>query len=145
MLYIVVLFVEEGVEKVYIFVRLNICYKGDFKYGCFEMCVKLLLGQGSWFVFWMFFIDYVYGGWLKLGEIDIMEVVNLKVVDVDGNVELNIYGILYYGCEWLNNVNLGKVYVLFDGVNFVDDFYIYVIEWQEGEICWYMDGYLYVI
>lgn len=45
----------------------------------------------------MMLIDSVYGGWLCFGEIDIMEVVNLKVVDVDGNFEVYIYGMLYYG------------------------------------------------
>lgn len=45
----------------------------------------------------MMFIDEVYGGWLCFGEIDIVEVVNLKVVDVEGNLESYIYGIFYYG------------------------------------------------
>lgn len=44
----------------------------------------------------------MYGGWLCFGEIDIVELVNLKVL-IDDGVELNIYGMFYYGKEWLNN------------------------------------------
>ncbi|MCP4237653.1 MAG: glycoside hydrolase family 16 protein, partial [Aestuariibacter sp.] len=143
MLHIVALPAEEGAEKAYTSARLNTRYKGDFKYGRFEMRAKLPSGQGSWPAFWMLPTDYVYGGWPKSGEIDIMEAVNLKVADADGNVESNIYGTLHYGREWPNNVNSGKAYALPDGVNPADDFHTYAIEWQEGEIRWYMDGYLY--
>ncbi|MEC7823144.1 MAG: family 16 glycosylhydrolase [Pseudomonadota bacterium] len=143
MLHIVALPAEEGAEKAYTSARLNTRYKGDFKYGRFEMRAKLPSGQGSWPAFWMLPTDYVYGGWPKSGEIDIMEAVNLKVADADGNVESNIYGTLHYGREWPNNVNSGKAYALPDGVNPADDFHTYAIEWQEGEIRWYIDGYLY--
>ncbi|HCB15477.1 MAG TPA: glycosyl hydrolase family 16, partial [Alteromonas sp.] len=73
MLHIVALPAEEGAEKPYTSARLNTRYKGDFKYGRFEMRAKLPSGQGSWPAFWMLPTDYVYGGWPKSGEIDIME------------------------------------------------------------------------
>ena len=110
MLHIVALPAEEGAEKPYTSARLNTRYKGDFKYGRFEMRAKLPSGQGSWPAFWMLPTDYVYGGWPKSGEIDIMEAVNLKVADEEGNVESNIHGTLHYGRDWPNNVNSGKAY-----------------------------------
>ncbi|TPV59722.1 glycoside hydrolase family 16 protein [Aestuariibacter sp. GS-14] len=143
MLHIVALPAEEGAEKPYTSARLNTRYKGDFKYGRFEMRAKLPSGQGSWPAFWMLPTDYVYGGWPRSGEIDIMEAVNLKVADADGNVEAYVHGTLHYGQEWPNNKKSGKAYLLADGANPADDFHTYAIEWQEGEIRWYMDGYLY--
>ncbi len=87
--------------------------------------------------------DEVYGGWPRSGEIDIMEAVNLKALDADGNPESHIHGTLHYGQEWPNNDSSGKAYSLPDGANPADDFHTYAVEWQEGEIRWYMDDYLY--
>ena len=143
MLNIVALPAAEGAEKPYTSARLNTKYKADFKYGRIEMRAKLPSGQGSWPAFWMLPTDEVYGGWPKSGEIDIVEAVNLKVANEDGSVESNIHGTLHYGRDWPNNVSSGKAYALPDGVNPADDFHTYAIEWQEGEIRWYMDGYLY--
>ena len=134
---------EEGAPLPYTSARLNTRYKADFKYGRFEMRAKLPQGQGSWPAFWMLPTDYVYGGWPKSGEIDIIEAVNLKTVDAEGNVEANVYGTLHYGQAWPANKESGKAYLLPDMANPADDFHKYAIEWQEGEIRWYVDDYLY--
>ncbi|WP_040552153.1 glycoside hydrolase family 16 protein, partial [Rheinheimera nanhaiensis] len=115
----------------------------DFKYGRFEMRAKLPSGQGSWPAFWMLPTDEVYGGWPKSGEIDIVEAVNLKTVNAEGVAEANVHGTLHYGRDWPNNESSGKAYLLPDDINPADDFHTYAIEWQEGEIRWYVDGYLY--
>jgi beta-glucanase (GH16 family) len=117
--------------------------KGDWTYGRFEMRAKLPYGQGSWPAFWMLPTDEVYGGWPKSGEIDIVESVNLKVANADGVEENNIFGTLHYGRDWPENEQSGMSYSLPNDVNPADDFHTYTIEWQEGEIRWYMDGYLY--
>lgn len=134
---------EEGAQKPYTSARLNTRYKADFKYGRIEMRAKMPSGQGSWPAFWMMPTDEVYGGWPRSGEIDIVEAVNLKAADIDGNPENHIYGTLHYGQEWPNNDSSGQAYSLPSGANPADDFHTYAIEWQEGEIRWYMDGYLY--
>ncbi|GAB2699244.1 family 16 glycosylhydrolase [Aliiglaciecola aliphaticivorans] len=123
--------------------RLRTKYKGDWTYGRFEMRAKLPSGQGSWPAFWMLPTDEVYGTWPKSGEIDILEAVNLGVVDADGNEEKYIHGTLHYGRDWPQNESSGKAYLLPDGANPADDFHTYAIEWQEGEIRWYVDDYLY--
>lgn len=131
-----------GLPLPYTSARLNTRYKGDFTYGRFEARIKLPGGQGSWPAFWMLPTDYEYGGWPKSGEIDILETVNLGVVnESDGNTESYIHGTLHYGEDWPNNVSSGKAYM--PPSNPKDDFHTYAIEWQEGEIRWYMDGYLY--
>jgi beta-glucanase (GH16 family) len=134
---------EEGAALPYTSARLNTRYKADFKYGRFEMRAKLPSGQGSWPAFWMLPTDYVYGEWPKSGEIDIMEAVNLKTVDADGNVEGYVHGTLHYGQAAPNNKSSGKSYALPDMANPADDFHTYTLEWQEGEFRWYVDGYLY--
>lgn len=133
----------EGSEKPYTSARLNTRYKADFKYGRFEMRAKLPSGQGSWPAFWMMPTDEVYGGWPRSGEIDIVESVNLKAMDAEGKPEAHVYGTLHYGREWPNNSSSGKAYKLPDDMNPADDFHTYTIEWQEGEIRWYVDNYLY--
>ena len=121
--------------------------QADFTYGRFEMRAKLPFGQGTWPAFWMLSTDEVYGTWPKSGEIDIMEAVNLKELGADGEVERSIVGTLYYG-DGVPDENrqfdsTGKTFDLLDGSNPADDFHTYAIEWQEGEIRWYVDGYLY--
>ena len=142
-LHIVALPAEQGAEKPYTSARLNSRYKGDFKYGRFEMRAKLPSGQGSWPAFWMLPTDEFYGGWPKSGEIDILEAVNLKANTAEGTPENRIYGTLHYGKDWPDNENSGRPYAFPEGTNPADDFHVYAIEWQEGEIRWYVDGYLY--
>ncbi|WP_409425718.1 family 16 glycosylhydrolase [Pseudoalteromonas sp. RW-H-Ap-1] len=140
---IVALPATEGAEKPYTSARLNTRYNADFTYGRFEVRAKLPSGQGSWPAFWMLPTDEEYGTWPRSGEIDVLEAVNLKTVAEDGTVEANIHGTLHYGREWPNNSSSGKAYTLPEGMNPADDFHTYAIEWQEGEIRWYVDGYLY--
>lgn len=134
---------EEGAELPYTSARLNTKNQGDWKYGRFEMRAKLPQGQGTWPAFWMLPTDEVYGGWPKSGEIDIIEAVNLKTVNDAGIVESYVYGTLHYGKAWPDNSESGKAYLLPDNMNPADDFHTYAIEWQEGEIRWYVDGYLF--
>jgi len=140
---IVALPAGDGAEQPYTSARLISKHKADFKYGRFEIKAKLPSGQGSWPAFWMLPTDATYGGWPKSGEIDILEAVNLKTVDDEGIVESQIHGTLHYGKEWPDNAHSGKAYTIPDGINPADDFHTYAIEWQEGEIRWYLDDYLY--
>ncbi len=134
---------EENATLPYTSARIISKNKADFKYGRFEIRAKMPFGQGSFPAFWMLPTDERYGGWPKSGEIDILETVNLKTVNNEGIIENNIHGTLHYGKEWPNNSHSGKSYSLPDGVNPADDFHVYAIEWQEGEIRWYVDNYLY--
>lgn len=137
---IVALPAEDTTEKAYTSARLNTQNLGDWKYGRFEMRAKLPFGQGSHPAFWMLPTDNVYGGWPNSGEIDILEAVNLKTIDDEGVTESKVVGTLHYG---ENKIWSGKEYSLPEGVNPADDFHTYAIEWQEGEMRWYVDGYLY--
>ncbi len=140
---IVALPAQDGAQKPFTSARMVTKNKADFKYGRFEMRAKLPSGQGSWPAFWLLPTDEVYGGWPKSGEIDIVEAVNLKSTDADGKPESHIYGTLHYGKDWPDNVSSGQAYKLPNDINPADDFHTYAIEWQEGEIRWYVDDYLY--
>ena len=107
---------------------------GDWQYGRFEARIKMPKGKGLWPAFWMMPTDAVYGGWPLSGEIDIAEVIGDKP-----NI---VYGTLHYGDKWPKNVHSGDKDVLPNG-DFSDDFHVFAVEWQEGEIRWYVDNTLY--
>ncbi|GAA0370730.1 hypothetical protein GCM10009092_38800 [Bowmanella denitrificans] len=124
--------------------RLRTLNKGDWTYGRFEIRAKLPAGQGTWPAIWMLPSDYVYGGWAASGEIDIMEAVNLKAQSdkpgaAPGELENRTHGTLHYGRVWPGNVSSGAAYELPGGLNPADGFHTYALEWQEGEIRWYVD------
>ncbi|QJR82933.1 family 16 glycosylhydrolase [Alteromonas pelagimontana] len=123
--------------------RLRTINKGDWTYGRFEIKAKLPSGQGTWPAIWMLPTDYVYGPWAASGEIDIMEAVNLKAASDDptanGAPEDRTYGTLHFGRIWPGNVSSGAPYRLPDNANPADGFHEYAIEWEDGEIRWYVD------
>ncbi|WP_028782176.1 carbohydrate binding domain-containing protein [Thalassobacillus devorans] len=110
--------------------------KGLFskKYGKFEARMKLPEGQGFWPAFWMMPEDDVYGPWPTSGEIDIMEAA--------GNDTSEIGGTIHYGEEYPNNTYSGKEYHFPEGEDYTG-YHTYAVEWEPGEIRWYVDGKLY--
>lgn len=127
--------------------RLRTMNQGDWKYGRFEVRAKLPKGQGTWPAIWMLPTDWVYGGWAASGEIDIMEAVNLGTTYQDDGVtkvENRVHGTLHYGKAWPNNVHSGEAYrFAHPDINPGDDFHTYAIEWEQGEIRWYVDDVHY--
>lgn len=142
-LYVVAKKAHKDAVKPYTSARINSKGKGDFKYARVEVRAKLPKGQGSWPAIWMLPTNEVYGSWPKSGEIDIMESVNLKVKLDDGSIENRIHGTLHYGHDWPNNVYSGKAYDFEGVVNPADGFHIYAVEWEQGEVRWYVDNVLY--
>ncbi|EAR10818.1 glycoside hydrolase family 16 protein [Reinekea blandensis] len=119
-------------------------FRNDWQYGRFEIRAKLPEGQGTWPAIWMLPTDWAYGGWAASGEIDIMEAVNLKadrVIDGETVPENRVHGTLHYGATWPNNVYSGVEHDFGDiNINPADDFHVYTIEWEKGEIRWFIDG-----
>ncbi len=111
----------------------------EWTFGRFEIRAKLPAGQGTWPAIWMLPTNSPYGVWAASGEIDIMEAVNLKVVTNGGAPESRVHGTLHYGRIWPGNVNAGAEYSLPNNANPADDFHVYAVEWEEGEIRWYVD------
>lgn len=110
--------------------------KGLFskKYGKFEARMKLPEGQGYWPAFWMMPEDSVYGNWPVSGEIDIMEAAGKDTSTVGGTI--------HYGEEWPNNTYTGDEYHFPEGEDYTG-YHTYSLEWEPGELRWYVDGELY--
>ena len=107
--------------------------KKDFTYGKVVARAKVPAGQGLWPAIWMMPQDEQhYGQWPKCGEIDIMEVLGSRLETA--------YGTLHYGAP---HAEQQGIYVLEDGTTFADDFHEYSVEWEPGEMRWYIDGNLY--
>ena len=128
--------------------RLRSREKGDFRYGRVEVRAKLPAGQGTWPAIWMLPTDSIYGTWAASGEIDIMEAVNLKAESdapntPAGTPESRIHGTLHYGSSWPQNVYSGTEYRLPASANPADAFHTYAIEWEQGEIRWYVNDVHY--
>jgi len=117
--------------KDYTSARLNSNGKGDWKYGRFEARAKLPYGQGLWPAIWMLPTDWVYGGWPKSGEIDIMEEL--------GQQANKIYGTIHYGDP---HQQQGGNYTLPNGY-FSSDFHIFACEWDSTSISFYVDSVKY--
>ncbi|MEL6193710.1 MAG: family 16 glycosylhydrolase, partial [Bacteroidota bacterium] len=122
--------------------RMNTSNFNNFTYGRFEMRAKMPIGKGMWPAFWLLFtgdgLDGTgtgeYGGWAASGEIDIMEYL--------GDKPDEILGTIHYGQEFPGNVFSGNEYFLPSGT-FNDDFHTFAVEWEPGEIRWYVDEILY--
>jgi len=128
--------------------RLRTLKKGDWTYGRYEIRAKLPFGQGTWPAVWMLPTDYVYGGWAASGEIDIIEAANLKTPSAakgakPGELESRVHGTLHYGDAWPNNVHSGTAFQFPQQHNPADAFHTYALEWQDGEMRWYIDDYHY--
>lgn len=119
--------------------------KGDWTYGRFEVRAKIPGGQGVWPAIWMLPTQNTYGGWAASGEIDIMEAVNLGTPSdatdiVPGTPETRVHGTLHYGASHPDNVYSGAPYRLPEGQSPREGFHVYSVEWQPGEIRWYVDA-----
>ncbi len=104
--------------------------KGDWLYGRIEVKAKLPEGTGTWPAIWMLPTDWVYGGWPKSGEIDIMEHVGYDFGKVHGTIHTEAYN-HSIGTQLGDVVEVNRV---------ATAFHVYAIDWTENEIIWYVDG-----
>ena len=102
-------------------------------YGKVEFRAKVPWGKGLWPALWMLPIEDKYGGWAASGEIDLMEIVGEKPHEV------------------LNSIHFGSVYPKRSLITHVHplpnnstvaDWHVYAVEWEPGEIRFYVDGVL---
>ena len=106
-------------------------------YGRIEAKMILPAGDGYWPAFWMLPTEEtinLYGTWASSGELDIMEAVGQNPGQVNGTI--------HYGGNWPNNIYTGGTYVFPEGGSIADE-HVYAVEWEPGELRWYVDDVLY--
>lgn len=105
--------------------------KQDFMYGKVVARARVPEGQGLWPAIWMMPTDEsFYGQWPKCGEIDIMEVLGSQT-----NIA---YSTIHYGEPHGQQQGMLKL----DNDSFSRDFHEYSVEWEPGEMRFYIDGTL---
>ncbi len=123
-------YTADGATRFYTSARLRTLGLGDWTYGRFEARLKTPVGQGLWPAFWMLPTDWAYGGWAASGEIDVMELL--------GHQPETVHGSLHYGGPWPDNTYASDHWTLAE--SFAEDFHTFAVEWEPGEIRWYVDG-----
>ena len=101
-------------------------------FGRYEARIKLPRGgKGIWPAFWMLPSDWIYGGWPKSGEIDIMEQIGREPYSVHGTIHFGMKGHEYRG----KSVDLPTP--------FSDDFHVFAVEREYNYIRWLLDDVVY--
>lgn len=132
--------------------RINTEDRFAFQYGRIEASVRLPAGQGIWPAFWMLSQDSDYlctafpsqndgedaCRWAAIGEIDVVEAVNL-----DGTGGNEIFGTIHYGGEFPYNESTEARFT--PGADVSEGFHRYAVEWDSDEIRWYFDDELYAV
>jgi beta-glucanase (GH16 family) len=101
------------------------------RYGKFEFRAKVPWGKGLWPALWMLPLDDAYGGWAASGEIDVMEIVGEKPHEVLSSI--------HFGSTYPERSLITNVHALPTGGS-VADWHVYTVEWEPGEIRFYVDG-----
>ncbi|WP_295077301.1 glycoside hydrolase family 16 protein [Ruminococcus sp.] len=114
--------------------RINTQHKFSVCGGRIEVRARCDSGKSLWPAIWMLPEDSVYGGWASSGEIDIME--------GWGSTPEKICGTIHFGGAWPANTYLTNDYDFPEGDSSVN-WHTYSVEWERGEIRWYVDGILY--
>lgn len=117
--------------KQYTSARLKTAGLVERQYGRFEARIKVPRGQGIWPAFWMLGADIGKVGWPRSGEIDIMENIGKEPGIVHGTV---------HGPGYSGDKAFGGPSKLPAGQRYADDFHVFAVEWEPGEIRWYRDG-----
>jgi len=119
-------------------------FDGEFQgfsqaYGRFEASIALPDIPGMWPAFWMLPQNSLYGGWPMGGEIDIMEAM--------GRLPGEASSAIHFGGPWPGVHQYRMAIYHFEDGSFPDrnitDFNLYAVEWEPGQIRWYINGDLY--
>lgn len=102
------------------------------QYGRFEIRARVPWGKGLWPALWMLPQDDHYGGWPASGEIDLMEIV--------GDRPYEVLNSIHFGSPGTEARALITHVHPLPGGSRVDDWHVYTVEWEPGEIRFYVDG-----
>jgi beta-glucanase (GH16 family) len=100
-------------------------------FGRVEVRAQVPWGKGLWPALWMLPQQDLYGGWAASGEIDLMEIVGDKPHEVLNSI--------HFGSSYPNRTLVTTSHAL-PGGSTVADWHVYAVEWEPGEIRFYVDG-----
>ncbi len=103
--------------------------RGDWLYGRIEVMAKLPAGRGTWPAIWMLPTDWVYGGWPRSGEVDIMEHVGFDPGVVHGTVHTEAFN-HSIGTQQGRQISVPT---------FSNEFHEYAAEWYPHKIDFFVD------
>jgi beta-glucanase (GH16 family) len=106
----------------------------EVQYGRIEARIQIPFGRGIWSAFWLLGGNVDTVPWPDSGEIDVMENVGHERSTVHGTV---------HGPGYSGGNGIGRPYRLTRNENFSDAFHTFAIEWEPGELRWYVDDVLY--
>lgn len=107
----------------------------SFKYGLLQVRAKMPKGTGLWPSIWMLGKAYSKWGWPNCGEIDIATLNGRQPSQMLGSVDY------YLGGDVLKEGHY-DLYGVDD--SFADEFHVFSILWQPGQINWYVDNHPYM-
>jgi len=121
---------EQAGNRKYTSARLTTLDKLDFTYGYLEVRAATPIARGTWSAIWLLPSDLRYGGYLRSGEIDILERVgyDAKLVHATIHTEQN-NSVL--GNAISDNTRIGKK---------DDGYHVYGMLWNETSIQILLDG-----
>jgi beta-glucanase (GH16 family) len=125
----------DGVTWQFSSARLKTQGKFAQAYGRFEARIKIPEGQGIWPAFWMLGQNIGEVGWPKCGEIDVLENIGKEPTTVHGSLHGPIPG--------ERASNLTSVFSLRSNAKLAANFHVYAIEWEPGDVRFYLDDFLY--
>lgn len=112
--------------------RLTTAGKREFTYGRFEARIKNPVGQGIWPAFWLLGANIAEVGWPRTGEIDIMEYRGQEPTINHGSL---------HGPGYSAGNAITRRFT--NATPFNEDFHVFAVEWDPGEIRWYVDDRIY--
>jgi len=128
--------IVEAVQEVYQtknYTSARVNSKGSWTYGRMEIKAMLPQGQKLWPAIWMMPDTSPYGGWPNSGEIDIMENWSWAENTIYGTVHTQAYN------HTIGTQKGGNLTVTDPSANW----HVYVLEWFEDQMRWYVDDTLY--
>lgn len=103
--------------------------KKHIKYGRIDVKANVPKGMGTWPAIWLIGENIKENGWPMCGEIDIMEHV--------GNHE-GYFHFSLHSKAFNHKKNNHPTYV-YENTNFLEEFHIYRLEWDENSVSFYVD------
>jgi beta-glucanase (GH16 family) len=125
---------SDGIARDYTSARLKTKDRFAQSYGKFEARIQVPRGQGIWPAFWMLGADIDAVSWPQCGEIDVMENIGREPTTIHGTM---------HGPGYSGGGGLGTGTPSPDGKPFADAFHVFAVEWEPGEVRWYLDGRQY--